>query len=41
MIAFELLSGELPFQAKKIEELQLKIMSRDFDFDGEAWSQVS
>ena len=41
VIAFELLSGELPFQAKKIEELQLKITSRDFDFDGEAWSQVS
>ena len=37
-IAYELLSGELPFNATKIEDLQLKIMSRDFDFDSEAWS---
>jgi len=31
----------LPFQATKISELQNKIMSRDFDFDGEKWASVS
>jgi len=41
VVAYQCLSGELPFQANKIEELQLKIKSRDFDFESEVWHQVS
>ncbi|KAG7345519.1 serine/threonine protein kinase [Nitzschia inconspicua] len=40
-IAFLLLSGQLPFQASNQKELFRKIVSAEFDFDVEAWANIS
>eukprot|EP00529_Nitzschia_sp_RCC80_P025450 CAMPEP_0113521670 /NCGR_PEP_ID=MMETSP0014_2-20120614/44767_1 /TAXON_ID=2857 /ORGANISM="Nitzschia sp." /LENGTH=524 /DNA_ID=CAMNT_0000419651 /DNA_START=193 /DNA_END=1767 /DNA_ORIENTATION=- /assembly_acc=CAM_ASM_000159 len=39
--AFLLLSGNLPFRAKDQKELFRKIVGAEFDFDVEAWANVS
>lgn len=40
-ITFLLLSGNLPFQASSQKELFRKIVSAEFDFDVDAWANVS
>jgi serine/threonine protein kinase len=40
-VAFLLLSGHLPFQASNQKELFRKIVSAEFDFDVDAWKDVS
>lgn len=40
-VAFLLLSGNLPFKASNQKELFRKIVSAEFDFDVEAWADVS
>jgi calcium/calmodulin-dependent protein kinase I len=40
-VAFLLLSGNLPFKASNQKELFRKIVGAEFDFDVEAWSNVS
>ena len=41
VMVFLLLSGQVPFVGEDAKDLDAKILSCDYDFDGEVWNSVS